>query len=361
MDFKNYTSSLEDCQRLRCVLYSLAMKIAVALSGGVDSFVCALLLKLKGYDVFGIYIQLSDFHQPYQAQEAAELLNIPLTVLDYRKEFKKLIIEPFLSAYLLGKTPNPCVLCNELIKFNILKNKALEMGADFFATGHYVRLKNDKGIHLLLKAADPNKDQSYFLHRLAQRHLERVIFPLGDLKKEEVYKIAQEYGFKPVKSRDVCFIKGNYRDFIKMYVDESKIKKGPIVDLKGNILGWHQGVHLFTVGQRHGLGLKAPRAYYVVKISGDKVIVGDEKDLLTQKIKATEVNWIKGYPPSEIFWAKGQIRYRQKASTCKIQVIEKNTILCEFVTPQKAVAPGQALVLYVDDELLGGGWINDTI
>lgn len=337
------------------------MKVAVALSGGVDSFVCALLLKLKGYDVFGVYMQLSEFHQPYQAQKAAELLNIPFTVLDYREEFKRMVIEPFISTYLIGKTPNPCVLCNELIKFNILRKQALEMGADFFATGHYVRLKTRGGFHLLFRAADLDKDQSYFLHRLGQSHLERVIFPLGDFKKEEVYKIAKEYGFKTLKSRDVCFIKGNYREFIKTYVDDSKVKKGPIVDLKGNFLGWHEGIHLFTVGQRHGLGIKAPRAYYVVKISDNKVIVGNEEDLLTNKVKVTQVNWIKGCPPSEIFWAKGQIRYRQKASECKVQVIENNIIICEFLIPQKAVAPGQALVLYADDELLGGGWINDMI
>lgn len=336
------------------------MKIAVALSGGVDSFVCALLLKLKGYEVFGLYMQLSEFHQAEQAQKAAELLGIPLIVLDYREEFTRLIIEPFLSAYLVGRTPNPCVMCNELIKFDILKNKALEMGAEFFATGHYVRLKNDKGVKLILRAADSNKDQSYFLHRLGQKHLEGVIFPLGNLEKEEVYKIAQEYGFKAVKSRDVCFIKGNYRDFIKMHVDDSKVKKGPIVDLKGNILGWHEGVHLFTVGQRHGLGIKAPKAYYVVKIIDDKVVVGDEKDLLAKKVMATQVNWIKGYPPAKIFWAEGQIRYRQKASPCKVEV-RGEEIFCEFLTPQKAITPGQALVLYAGCELLGGGWISDSL
>lgn len=336
------------------------MKVAVALSGGVDSFVCALLLKLKGYDVFGIFMQLSEFHHPDQAQKAAKLLNIPLVVLDYREEFQKRVIEPFLSTYLIGKTPNPCILCNELIKFNMLKTKALELGADYFATGHYVRLKNDKGVNILLRATDLNKDQSYFLHRLGQKHLERVLFPLGDFEKQEVYKIAQEHGFYTVKSYDVCFIRGNYRDFIRKHVDDSKVKKGPIVDLEGNVLGWHEGVHLFTVGQRHGLGIKAPRAYYVVKICDDKVIVGEEKDLLTKKVIATQANWVKGYPPADVFLAEGQVRYRQKASTCKVQVVGEN-IVCEFLTPQKAVAPGQALVLYAGDEVLGGGWIINDV
>lgn len=337
------------------------MKVAVALSGGVDSFVAALILKEEGHEVFGIYMRVSDDpHGIEAARRAAQSLGIEHHVLDLRGEFQGLVVEPFVRSYLEGRTPNPCVLCNERIKFRLLKDFALGLGAEAFATGHYVK----KGIwgakDALWRGRDLRRDQSYFLWRLTQEHLQRVVFPLGDHVKERVKAIASSWGYPPSgESREICFIKGDYRRFLEDKLG-GEVRPGPIVDKEGRVLGWHTGVYRFTIGQRHGLGLKASRPYYVIKIEGDAIVVGSEQDLYSRRLRAEGANWIAGEPPGDEFLALGQIRYRHQAAPCKVRV-QGEEIYCEFSEPQRAITPGQALVLYDGHRLLGGGWITEVL
>ncbi len=335
------------------------MKVAVALSGGVDSFVSALLLKQEGYEVTGIFMRVSDDEKPVEGSRfAASLLNIELHIVDLRESFRKLVIEPFVKSYLEGKTPNPCVVCNEVMKFSLLKKEAKKLGAALFATGHYVRKVPWNGKWVLFKGKDQNRDQSYFLWRISQRDLEETLFPLGDKRKEEVKELARSYGLIREESREVCFIKGDYRTFIENFPFERK--EGPILDLEGKVLGWHKGVHLFTIGQRHGLGLKKERPFYVLKIEDNKVIVGPKEALYKRRLRAKDVKWILEEPPSTEFSCYGKIRYRHEGALCKV-IVQKGEIFCEFLKPQMAITPGQALVLYEDDRLLGGGWIEEVI
>jgi len=335
------------------------LKVAVALSGGVDSFVSALLLKQEGYEVTGIFMRVSDDEKPVEGSRfAASLLNIELHIVDLRESFRKLVIEPFVKSYLEGKTPNPCVVCNEVMKFSLLKKEAKKLGAALFATGHYVRKVPWNGKWVLFKGKDQNRDQSYFLWRISQRDLEETLFPLGDKRKEEVKELARSYGLIREESREVCFIKGDYRTFIENFPFERK--EGPILDLEGKVLGWHKGVHLFTIGQRHGLGLKKERPFYVLKIEDNKVIVGPKEALYKRRLRAKEAKWILEEPPSTEFFCHGKIRYQHEGAPCRVLVREEE-ILCEFLEPQMAITPGQALVLYEDDRLLGGGWIEEVI
>lgn len=338
------------------------MKVAVALSGGVDSFVAALLLKEQGHDVFGVHMQVSDDPRGVEAsRKAAEFLGIGHHVLDLREAFERLVVEPFLRSYLEGRTPNPCVLCNERAKFELLKGFALGLGAEAFATGHYVRKGTWQGRETLWRGRDGRRDQSYFLWRLTQEHLRGVIFPLGDYTKEEVRRLASSKGYVPPgESREICFIRGDYRRFIEDRLG-GEVKPGPIVDREGRVLGWHLGVHRFTVGQRHGLGLRASRPYYVIGIEGNRVVVvGSEEDLYSRRLRAHGVNWIWGEPPGEEFSALGQIRYRHRAAPCWVKV-EGDGLYCEFSEPQRAITPGQALVLYDGERLLGGAWIGEVL
>ncbi len=337
------------------------MRVAVALSGGIDSFTSALLLKQQGHEVIGVFMRVSEDTGGIEAsRQAAEILGIPHIVLDLRAPFEELVVEPFLKGYLLGKTPNPCVLCNELVKFSLMKEEARRLGADAFATGHYVRKAPIGGKWALLRGRDRRRDQSYFLWRLTQKHLQGVLFPLGEMTKEEVRRIAEAHGMKaPVESREICFIKGDYRRFIEDRLGRN-VKPGPIVDLKGRVLGWHSGVHRFTVGQRHGLGIRSEKPYYVVGIRGNEIVVGREEDLYRRRLRARGVNWISGEAPKEVISAEGQIRYRHQAAPCRAWM-EGESLLCEFSEPQRAITPGQALVLYQGERVLGGGWIEEVL
>jgi tRNA-specific 2-thiouridylase len=335
------------------------LKVAVALSGGVDSFVSALLLKQEGYDVIGVFMKVIDDEELLEGSRlAASLLNIKHYVIDLRGPFRNLVIEPFLKAYLEGKTPNPCVICNEVMKFSLLKEEAQKLGARLFATGHYVRKSPWEGKWALFKGKDQNRDQSYFLWRISQKDLEETLFPLGDKIKEEVKELAKSYGLIRKESREVCFIKGDYRAFIEGFPFEKK--EGPILDAEGKVLGWHKGVHLFTVGQRHGLGLKREKPFYVLKIEDNKVIVGPKEGLYKRRLRAKGARWILGEPPSREFFCYGKIRYRHKEAPCRV-VVEGEEIFCEFLKPQMSITPGQALVLYEGERLLGGGWIEEVV
>lgn len=346
------------------------MKVAVALSGGVDSFTAASFLKEEGHEVFGIFMYVAEQGQmerslPYRrAHRAAQLLDIPFYGVDLRQSFQELVIQDFLAEYLRGRTPNPCVVCNLKVKFGLLLTEAEKRGAEALATGHYVRKVERDGRFLLLRGRDPRRDQSYFLWALGQDQLRRALFPLGAMAKEEVRKIAASKGY-PLggvgESREICFIPhGDYRRFLQERI-EGWQQQGEIVDLQGRVLGRHSGIYRFTVGQRRGLGIRAPRPYYVVKIEPERgrVVVGGEEDLYSQRLLARGVNWIVE-PPKGALEAQGQVRYRHRAVPCRV-IPQGDGLLCEFYEPQRAITPGQALALYQGEVLLGGGWIEEVL
>lgn len=336
------------------------------MSGGVDSSVTATLLKNRGYDVHGFFMALAQpdlTQQVERVKKVAVHLDIPLTVVDLKEEFRKEILDYFTHSYFEGKTPNPCIICNPRIKFGILLETMLAAGCDYMATGHYARVMQFKdGIFHLLKGVDPQKDQSYFLHRLTQAQLARILMPLGGEKKEHVYKMAAELGISGVhgdESQDVCFLQGqDLSGFMSHYagVHESH---GPITAIDGKEIGRHQGIHRFTVGQRKGLGIPDATPYYVVALDPAKnaVIVGKKEDLWQHELLAEEVNWIAGQSPDlpHDFFTK--IRYRHSGAIAQVTLQEKNTYRVLFHEPQLAVTPGQFAVFYAGEEVIGGGVI----
>ncbi|MER3407123.1 MAG: tRNA 2-thiouridine(34) synthase MnmA [Patescibacteria group bacterium] len=342
-------------------------KIAVLMSGGVDSSVAALLLKNSGYDLTGFYLNYTPYCNPKDQEDArrvAEILNIPFYSLDITEEFEEKIINYFVESYEKGFTPNPDVFCNDLIKFGIILEKALNLGFEKIVTGHYSRILKDNQDYHLLKGKDEKKDQSYFLWTIKKFKLERIIFPLGELTKEYVRKIAKENNFPNADkkgSSGICFVGPvKLREFLKNYLQP---KRGLIIDTKGNILGHHQGYFYFTEGQRHGLNIKTGGGpYYVVKKIPEEnvIVVAKEGDsaLYTKKIEITEINILEEdvLKNEEIFEAR--FRYRQPLVKAKID-LEKNRV--EFLEPQKMIAPGQSIVFYFKDYLLGGGVILKKI
>ncbi len=324
-------------------------KAITAISGGVDSAVATLLLKEEGFEVEAVFLKLFDSIKENKAREVAEHLNIPFSVVDVREEFKKKIIDYFIKENKEGRTPNPCVLCNKEIKFDILFKELKKRKADYIATGHYVVKKNNK----LFKAKDEKKEQSYFLWKLNKDIIKRCLFPNGSFKKEEVRKKAEKAGlsFSSVpESQEICFIKNTTESFLKEYLERSP---GEIKDKKGNILGSHEGLWFYTIGQRKRIGLSGGPFYVVKKDPKNNVLIvsKDKKDLLSKKLKAKELNWISGKPPLKV---KAKIRYGHKASEAEVL---KNGIV-EFKESQEAVTPGQSVVFYKKEELLGGGIID---
>jgi tRNA-specific 2-thiouridylase len=352
-------------------------RILVAMSGGVDSGTTAALLKSEGHDVIGVTMQLWDYGDAdggccsaddvRDARRAADQIGIPHYVVNYMDIFKKYIVEDFVGKYLSGKTPSPCVLCNQFMKFNFLLRRALELGADYLATGHYARIETEEGTgkFYLNKALDKSKDQSYFLFTLAQEELKRIMFPLGSMTKDEVREVAKSMNLKVADkpdSQEVCFITGgDYRDFLKEYT-EKKRERGKIVDVAGNVLAYHDGVHSFTVGQRRGLGIAKGKPMYVVRVEPEtnRVVVGEEKDIFRSSLIANNISWADGIPSDEIE-VKAKIRYRHKEEDAVVKVDSDREALVEFKTPQRAMTPGQAIVFYKKERVLGGGWINEVL
>ena len=345
-------------------------KIAVALSGGTDSSVAALLLKEAGYEVMGIYIlclwnSLDGYR--HQAEQVCHILGIPFYVLDLQKEFEHYVINYFCQEYGRGRTPNPCIVCNQYVKFGLLLDKALSLGVDYLATGHYARIeKSDDGYHLL-KAGDTSKDQSYFLYTLNQRQLGYLLFPLGSHTKAEVRQIAKQKGLPTAikSSQDLCFIsQKNYHAFLSQRFSSMP---GDVVDAQGTILGHHQGIAFYTIGQRHGLGFASDKPLYVAKIDpqSNKIVLGSEGELYSQKATAKNLNWVAGDLPSESIAITAKIRYKSREaeatlfSTCHCEQGEAIYDIC-FSQPQWAVTPGQSIVFYKGDEVLGGGIIEST-
>jgi tRNA-uridine 2-sulfurtransferase len=339
-------------------------RVAIAMSGGVDSSVTAALLQREGYDVFGIHLRLwpGDIHNE-DLESACRLLGIPLHELDLTTEFQDRVVDYFCKEYQGGRTPNPCVVCNEEVKFGLLLERAGKMGADYLATGHYARVESAGEIFHLLRGADRTKDQSYFLYRLGQRQLSRVFFPVGGLTKVKVRQIARELGLSAVdrkESQDICFIPGgDYRSFLKSRID---LQPGDIVDITGKILGRHHGLALYTVGQRHGLGISAGAECYVLRLEteGNRLVVGEKAALYSRGLVAFGLNWVAGKVPGELDGIAGSVRY--KASEVSVELNLKGSMAeVYFENPQTAVTPGQSVVFYRNEEVLGGGIIDAVL
>jgi tRNA-specific 2-thiouridylase len=344
-------------------------KVAVALSGGVDSSAAALLLKEAAYEVMGIHMRLWDSpHSDYQAHRAeniCRILDIPYHQVDLQKEFEFCVVDYFCQEYQQGRTPNPCVACNQHIKFGLLLDKALSLGADYLATGHYAKVEHSNDGHRLLKAADASKDQSYFLYTLTQENLGHILFPLGECSRDEVKQMAKQAGLptatKP--SQDLCFIsQKNYGTFLSQSFPSTP---GDIVDTRGTKLGQHKGIAFYTIGQRHGLGLSstqvlsAGKPLYIVRIEPERnrIVLGSEKELYSQKLSAQKLNWVSGKAPHEPITIKAKIRYKSKEAEA-ILFPRDESVDVRFTQPQKAVTPGQAIVFYNAGEVLGGGIID---
>lgn len=336
------------------------MKIAVLMSGGVDSTVAAILLKEQGYDIIGLTMVNLDLSVADKAREVAESIGIEHKVIDLKEEFGQRVIDYFCKTYEMGATPNPCVECNKHIKFGALLDAALDFGADAVATGHYVRKEFNEKLnrYLIKKAHDLTKDQSYFLYGLTQEQLARSIFPLGEYTKSEVREIARQKGLKVAESKEsqeICFIEKDYRDFI---IDKVAYKPGQFVDLQNNVLGEHKGLPFYTIGQRKGLGISAGRPIYVIDldIENNRIIVDDEKYLMQNSLIAKDNNFIYIEELSHPMQVEVKIRYSANLALARIYP-EGDLVKVEFETPQRAVTKGQSVVYYVGDYVLGGGII----
>ena len=356
-------------------------KVVAALSGGVDSSVAAYLLKEQGYEVIGLTMDLYDVHRlkcgdagtksccgwkaKEDANRVAVALRIPHYVVDFRREFEETVVADFCGEYVQGRTPNPCVRCNEHIKFRALLERARKLGADFIATGHYARITHEgnPGRYCLRKGADKAKDQSYFLYTLTQGQLARTLFPVGDLSKADVRRIAREQGLpvaeKP-ESQEICFVPDNdYAGFVAARCPEA-MQPGPILDTQGRVLGTHAGIIHFTIGQRKGMGIAAPRPLYVLDIDPVRgaVIVGPNEELYRSSLVAGSMNYICRDGLQEAMPLKARIRYKHAEAEAVVTPREGNMVKVDFAKPQRAVTPGQSVVFYEDDAVVGGGIIH---
>lgn len=351
------------------------------MSGGVDSTTVAALLKKEGHEVIGITMQILDYgdaeggccslDQVVDARRGADQIGIPHYVVNFTEEFENLVLTDYVEKYRSGKTPIPCVLCNQHVKFDLLMKRALELGAEYLATGHYARIEKGNGNALTLKrACDESKDQTYFLYTLTQKELGRLMFPLGALTKDEVRELAREMNLRQADKPDstgVCFVPtGNYRDFLVSRGAFTE-REGEIINTEGVVLGSHKGVFSFTLGQRRGLGIATGRPMYVTEIEPDtnRVIVGEEDKIYGTKLLAENLTWINStYIAGRLenkVKVKAKIRYRHSASDAFVTINKETGALVEFENPQRAITPGQAVVFYDEDEVLGGGWIKEVL
>ena len=352
-------------------------KIFVAMSGGVDSAVTAALLLKEGYRVTGIHMQTwqdpkwqaasKALPSPVTlAQQTADSLGIPFVSLDVRDRFYETVVRQFVRQYLAGQTPNPCLFCNPQVKWGILQTYALEQGADYFATGHYARLeRTESGRVRLLKGVDPTKDQSYVLSMLSQFQLSRSQLPLGGMTKDEVRMTAKKIAI-PVADRqdsqDLCFLGDvDYRDFLQRFAPESS-EPGEIVDMQGQVLGEHQGLAFYTIGQRRGIRVAASEPFYVVgkDVKNNRLVVGYSDQVGKNQLTATEANWIAGSPPKTGENFSVMVRYRAKPVPAMLLSVTESGFRLEFKQGLRGITPGQVAVLYQGEECLGGGIIQTS-
>ena len=343
--------------------------MAVAVSGGVDSLAAAFLLKSGYTDIFGIHF-ITGYEKPEivtSPQQAiahiSRQLGIPVKTVDLKNHFQQLVVDYFTKTYGEGKTPNPCMVCNAAIKFGVLMDTARKLGADKLATGHYAGVTVDEsGAGRLFRGADPVKDQSYFLAMLTSAQLAGAAFPLSGMTKSEVKALAAANNLTPVvtdESQDICFIRGTgYARFLEKQPGFS-LAPGHIVDIDGNQLGHHNGLHHFTVGQRRGINIPAARPYYVIRLvpATNTLVVGEKSDLTVSQCRVSSINWLTGLP-AEKQTVLVQVRYRHQAVPAFLIPEGADSCLLEFHQPQQAVTPGQGAVFYKDSEVLGGGWID---
>ena len=368
--------------------------VAVAMSGGVDSSTVAAMLQGDGYELIGLTLQLwnqrrlagkegmpeqvqgrcCSIDDVYDARRVAETLGMPYYVMNEQARFERDVVRPFVDEYLAGRTPIPCSLCNNHLKFDQLLLTARQIGADRIATGHYARNSYDpeRGRWILSRPADRSKDQTYFLFGLTQEQLSRTLFPLGGYTKPEVRALAAEHGLalaqKP-DSQEICFIPGgDYKQFIDAYLEEQDQTMpdtaGMLVTVGGEQVGQHTGIHNFTVGQRKGLGLGAARSFnsdplYVIQIdaASNKVTVGSEAELVKKSFQARQLNWISVEVPREGMRVEAKIRHRHEPAPATLHIVSDDEVEVLFDVPQRAITPGQSAVLYSGDEVVGGGWI----
>ena len=354
-------------------------KVVVAMSGGVDSSVAAALLKQQGYDVTGMMLRL--WSEPgkeesnrcctpdamAQARRVAAKLDIPFYVIDAKDIFKETVVQYFLDGYARGETPNPCLICNRQIRWTFLLDHALALGAEYMATGHYVRRQvADDGCVELLRAVDRSKDQSYVLHVLTQDKLKHALFPVGDYPKPEIRAIAESFGLSTASrkdSQDLCFLAGeDYRNFIQRNAAEM-LKPGEIVTPDGKVIGHHNGLANYTIGQRKGLGVASPVPLFVItkQAVGNTLIVGTQEELGFTELTARDVNWTSGETPHEPFRADVKIRYSAKEVEALVSPLGGEQVSVKFDAPVRDVTAGQAAVFYQGDVMLGGGVIIQDI
>ena len=365
--------------------------IAVAMSGGVDSSAVAALLRAEGHTVIGLTLQLwnqrrlagregmpetvqgrcCSIDDVYDARRVAEQLGIPYYLVNAQERFEDEVVRPFVSEYLQGRTPIPCTLCNNHLKFDALLETARGIGAERIATGHYARNRYDeaRGRWVLSRPADRSKDQTYFLFGLTQEQLSRTLFPLGEMCKPAVRSMAAEHGLELAQtpdSQEICFIPGgSYPQFLRAYLEEQgrtlPDSTGELVSAGGEPLGRHEGIHSFTVGQRKGLGLSTPEPVYVLKIHPDshRVEVGPDQALYTRELRANRLNWVSTAFPEQPLRVSVKIRHRHEPALATLRTTGRDEVEVVFDEPQRAVTPVQAAVFYQGDEVAGGGWICD--
>lgn len=353
-------------------------KVVVGMSGGVDSSVAAWLLKEQGYDVIGVTMQIWQDEEPQIQQEnggccglsavddarrVAEQLEIPYYVMNFKQEFKTNVMDYFIREYLAGRTPNPCIACNRYVKWESLLQRSLEIGADFIATGHYARIdKLENGRYTLRTSATSSKDQTYALYNLTQEQLARTLMPVGAYTKEEIRAMAERIGLRTANkpdSQEICFVPDqDYAGFIDRATGK-KVPEGDFVDAAGNVLGRHKGITHYTIGQRKGLGLAMGRRVVVTKICPEtnRVFIGENEDVFSNVLEADRINFmsVPDLPGKRQVTAK--IRYNHKGAPCFIEKVGEDRVRVTFPEPQRAITPGQAVVFYDGEYVLGGGTI----